>query len=167
MTKWRIERKTQPLDDATFPGESPMLNEITYRSAIERIDWVQMKTLLMADSFDNGRSPEQLRKSFENSYAAVVAYHHDVIVGTARVISDGICNAYIVDVWTHSAHRRRGIARTMLARLEARLEGQHVYLFSDNLAEFYEKLGYRKQPTGLSKVIGRWLENDTRQPTVI
>ncbi len=120
-----------------------------------------MKETLAADDFDNGRTPEELRESFERSYACVVAYDEaGRIVGTARVISDGVCNAYVVDVWTLSEYRRRGVARTMMKMLEARLEGQHVYLFTDDAADFYKKLGYAEQPVGLSKVVGRWLRRE-------
>jgi len=131
--------------------------EIRYETSLEGVDWEQMKASLAADDFDNGRTPGQLRESFLNSHAAVVAYDGGRIVGTARVLSDGVCNAYVVDVWTLSSHRRRGVARRMMERLEEGLRGQHVYLFSDDAVGFYKKLGYREQPTGLSKVVGEWL----------
>ena len=134
-----------------------MSGEITYRTDLAGVDWEQMKASLAADNFDNGRTPEELRESFQNSYLSVVAYDGARIVGTARVLSDGVCNAYVVDVWTLNAYRRRGVARAMMGVLEARLEGQHVYLFTDDAAEFYKRLGFREQPTGLSKVVGRWL----------
>lgn len=140
-----------------------MSGEIKYRTDLIDVDWVQMKTTLSEDNFDNGRTPEQLRISFENSHLAVIAYDNDRIIGTARVLSDGICNAYVVDVWTLSEYRRRGIARKMMETLEARLEGQHVYLFSDDAVEFYERLGFGKQPTGLSKVVGEWLKDRTKE----
>ncbi|HEX6729794.1 MAG TPA: GNAT family N-acetyltransferase [Pyrinomonadaceae bacterium] len=75
-------------------------------------------------------------------------------------MGDGVCNSYIVDVWTLSDYRNRGIGRTMMSMLEERLEGQHIYLFSEDNREFYEKLGFREQPTGLSKVKGIWLEHE-------
>jgi predicted GNAT family acetyltransferase len=131
--------------------------EIRYETSLEGVDWARMKELLAADDFDNGRTPEQLRESFANSHTAVVAYDGDQIVGTARSISDGVCNAYVVDVWTLSSHRGRGVARGMMGRLEEGLRGQHVYLFSDDAVGLYKKLGYREQPTGLSKVVGEWL----------
>jgi ribosomal protein S18 acetylase RimI-like enzyme len=132
-------------------------DEVTYKTELAGVDWEQMKATLAEDRFDNGRTPEQLRVSFENSYAAVVAYAGERIIGTARVLSDGVCNAYVVDVWTLSEFRGRGIARAMIRMLEARLEGQHVYLFTDDAVGFYEKLGFKEQTTGLSKVVGRWL----------
>ena len=133
--------------------------EIVYKTDLAEVDWTRMKETLAADNFDNGRTPDQLRISFQNSYAAIVAYDADRIVGTARVLSDGVCNAYIVDVWTLSDYRNRGIGRTMMSMLEDRVEGQHIYLFSEDNREFYEKLGFREQPTGLSKVKGKWLVN--------
>lgn len=125
---------------------------IFYKTDLAEVDWTRMKETLAADNFDNGRTPEQVRISFQNSYAAVLAYDADRIVGTARVLSDGVCNAYIVDVWTLSDYRNRGIGRTMMSMLEDRVETE------DN-REFYEKLGFREQPTGLSKVKGKWLVN--------
>lgn len=133
--------------------------EIRYETGLGGVDWWEMKALLAADDFDNGRTPEQLRESLVNSHTAVVAYDGERIVGTARVLSDGVCNAYVVDVWTLSAYRGRGVARRMMGRLEEGLRGQHVYLFSDDAVEFYKKLGYREQPTGLSKVVGEWLQS--------
>jgi predicted GNAT family acetyltransferase len=137
-----------------------MLRDVVYKTDLAEVDWARMKETLAADNFDNGRTPEQLRISFQNSYAAVVAHHVDRIIGTARVLSDGVCNAYIVDVWTLSDYRHRGIGRTMMSMLEERVEGQHIYLFSEYNREFYEKLGFREQPTGLSKVKGKWLERE-------
>lgn len=119
-----------------------------------------MKTVLRQDKFDNGRSPEQLKASFKNSYATCIAYAEEQIIGTARVLSDGVCNAYIIDVWTLSSFRRQGIARTMIQTLLNRLQGQHVYLFTDDTVDFYRKLGFVEQPIGLGQVVGDWLVND-------
>ncbi|WP_289501316.1 GNAT family N-acetyltransferase [Gloeocapsopsis sp. IPPAS B-1203] len=119
-----------------------------------------MKITLCQDAFDNGRTPEQLKTSFENSYAACVAYANHRIVGTARVLSDGVCNAYIVDVWTLSAYRRLGIATAMMQNLLSRLKGQHVYLFTDDVPQLYAKLGFVEQPIGMGQLIGTWLVNE-------
>lgn len=123
------------------------------------VDWHEMKAVLKADSFDNGRIPAQLEESFRNSYAAVIAYHNGELVGTARALSDGVCNAYIVDVWTLSRYRHLGIGSRMMEILLDQLVGQHVYLFTDDAVEFYEKIGFERQATGMGKVVGTWLEN--------
>ena len=137
-----------------------MLDEITYTANMSAVDWEEMKATLVADDFDNGRTPEQLRESFENSHTSVVAYADGRIIGTARVLSDSVCNAYVVDVWTLSAYRNRGVASAMMRLLEEGLQGQHIYLFTDDeTTEFYHKLGYKEQGVGLSKVVGQWLQN--------
>jgi len=136
-----------------------MTDEVTCVMDLKHVDWQAMKSILTHDCFDNGRTPRQLQESFENSYATVIAYANTQIIGTARVLSDSVCNAYIVDVWTHTPHRKQGIASTMMKMLLAKLEGQHVYLFTDDSVEFYEKLGFKAQPTGLGQVVGQWLRN--------
>ncbi len=137
-----------------------MSDRVKYKTALENVDWQEMKSTLAADHFDNGRTPKQLRESFENSYATVIASADEQIIGTARVLSDGVCNAYIIDVWTLTKYRRRGIASTMMKMLLAKLEGQHVYLFTDDAIEFYEQPSFRPQPIGLGKVVGQWLRGN-------
>jgi GNAT superfamily N-acetyltransferase len=137
------------------------MDEICYTLDMTSVDWAAMKALVAEDDFDNGRTPEQLRRSFQNSYAACVALAADGRpVGTARVLSDGVCNAYLVDVWTYTPYRRRGVAREMIERLLARLPGQHVYTFTDDVPGFYKKLGFAERPTGLERVVGKWLESE-------
>lgn len=132
---------------------------IRYQMTIDGIDFATMRETLIADDFDNERTPEQYRKSFENSYAFVVAYDGDRIVGTARMLSDGVVNAYVVDVWTLSAYRRQGIARQMLALLEEQVRGQHIALWTEDAADFYERTGYvKREATLYQKVIGEWLK---------
>jgi GNAT superfamily N-acetyltransferase len=138
-------------------------SQITYDTDMTNVDWPQMKATLAKDHFDNGRTPEQLETSFKNSFVSVIAYDGDRIIGTVRVLSDGVCNAYVVDVWTLSAYRNRGIARTMMDVAEQQLEGQHVYLFTDDAMEFYRKLGYKEWDVGMGKVVGMWLQNK-KQP---
>ena len=58
----------------------------------------------------------------------VVAWDGDNAVGTARLLSDGVCNTYLVDVWTRSTHRRQGVATAMVRDLMDRVPGQHIAL---------------------------------------
>lgn len=134
-----------------------MSDGIEYRMTLAGVDWEALKAALAADAFDNGRTPEQLRRSFENSASSVLATVGGRVIGTARVLSDGVCNAYLVDVWTDSRFRRRGIARGMIERLLSGLDGQHVGLFTQTAVGFYRGLGFAEEPTGMSRVVGRWL----------
>ena len=133
---------------------------VTYKQNLNNVDWEEMKATLKQDSFDNGRSPEQLKASFHNSYATCIAYDDNRIVGTIRVLSDGLCNAYIVDVWTFTPYRRQGIASQMISLLLAELPGQHVCLFTDDAIDFYEKVGFTKGHIFMEQVVGKWLVNE-------
>ena len=132
--------------------------EIHYQRTVAGVDWAAMKKVLRQDDFDNGRSPAQLQASFARSASICIAYAGAAIVGTARALSDGVCNAYVVDVWTLSAWRRRGIARRMMELVLKDLPGQHVYLFTDaETAPFYRALGFAQQEVGMGRVVGKWL----------
>ena len=132
-------------------------------SELEGIDWAQAKADLAADSFDNGRSPAALEASFRQSQHVAFARDAARVVGMARLLSDGVCNAYLVDVWTMSAYRRQGIASAMVRLLVERVPGQHVGLQTDDAQELYSSLGFRPQPEFWSIVSGRWLDNDANR----
>jgi ribosomal protein S18 acetylase RimI-like enzyme len=133
-------------------------------NSLEGIDWAQAKADLAADGFDNGRSPEALERSFAAAQHVVFARDGDHVVGMARLLSDGVCNAYLVDVWTASSHRRRGVGSAMVRYLLEQVPGQHVGLQTDAAEEFYESLGFEKQPEFWSRVVGTWLGNEANRP---
>lgn len=136
--------------------------EITYSLTLDNVDWDELKATLKADNFDNGRTPTQLKLSAENSAVNCFAFADGRIIGTARALSDWVGNAYIVDVWTLSEFRNQGVARKMMDLVTEKLQGQHVYLMTDDAVEFYKKLGFEEQGVGLYKIIGNYLVNASR-----
>lgn len=136
---------------------------IRFDSSVDCVDWEQAKADLTADEFDNGRSASALRRSFEQSQHVAFALDGDRVVGMARMLSDGVCNAYVVDVWTHSAYRRQGIASTLMRMLADAVPGQHIGLQTDDAQELYRSLGYEPQPEFWSLVVGRWLDNNANR----
>jgi len=133
------------------------LPEFRFTADIEGTDWAAFKAMLKADSFDNGRSEAQYGQSARNSFMNVFVFDGERVIGNGRALSDGVCNAYIVDVWTHSAYRRRGIGSEIVRLLTEACPGQHVYLFTDDAPEFYEACGFERQGFGMGKVVGDWL----------
>src|SRR3954452_15843864 len=131
--------------------------------SLEGVDWKQVKADLAADDFDNGRSAAALRRSFEQSQHVALARAGQRVVGMARLLSDGVCNAYLLDVWTLSAYRRQGIASALVEQLRAAVPGQHIGLQTDHAQELYASLGFKPQPEFWSTVVGRWLENDANR----
>lgn len=132
-------------------------------SELQRVDWVRAKADLVADRFDNGRSPAALERSFRAAQHVALAWDGDRLVGMARLLSDGVCNAYLVDVWTASSQRRRGIGSAMVRYLLESVPGQHVGLQTSGAGGFYHRLGFRRQPEFYAAVVGRWLDNDANR----
>ena len=132
-------------------------------NSLEGIDWAQAKADLQADDFDNGRTAEALRRSFEQSQHVAFARDGERVIGMARLLSDGVCNAYLVDVWTDSAYRRQGIASAMIRQLLEEVPGQHVGLQTNSAQALYESLGFKSQPEFWSVVVGSWLDNDANR----
>ena len=131
--------------------------------SLEGIDWDEAKADLAADRWDNGRSAAALRRAFEQSQHVVFARDGDRVVGMARMLSDGVSNAFVVDVWTMSAYRRQGIASRMMSHLLGRVPGQHVGLQTDDMQPFYASLGFEHQPEFWSLVVGEWLDNEANR----
>lgn len=134
---------------------------IRYSTDCSDVNWKQLRDYLIEDEFHNGRSLAQYEASFKNSHTVVLAYDDENnIVGTARALSDGVCNAYVVDVWTYTPYRKQGIATAMMKRLFANLQGQHVFLWTDDAQGLYKSLNMREdKSTPFSTVVGNWLEN--------
>ncbi len=133
------------------------MTEIIFSSEIESVDWAALKSALAADQFDNGRTPDEYRSSHENSRAVIFGSCNGEFVANGRILSDGVCNAYLVDIWTATPFRRRGVGREVVTRLMAAVPGQHVALFTDDMEAFYAAIGFRAQPGGMSQVVGNWL----------
>ena len=130
---------------------------IEVRDDLEGVDWEALGVALSADRFNNGRTPAELRRSFENSYATAIVGGGAAVVATGRLLADGVCNAWLVDVWTASSQRRRGIGSAVVRRLLERVPGHHVALFTEERADFYARLGFEEERIGMSLVAGSWL----------
>ncbi len=133
---------------------------INYTSTVDNVDWEDLLDDLERDHFSNGRTAGELELSFRNSQAVVFAWSGSRVIGKARALSDRVCNAYVVDVWTQSDFRRSGIATTLMSLIEQQLDGQHMSLFTDDAAEFYKSAGYTPDTHGFEKVIGQWLRRN-------
>ncbi len=135
---------------------------LEYQSVPDSINWESLKADLIADDFHNGRTTEQLRLSFENSKIQIYCLDGKRCIATARALSDGVCNAYVIDVWTFTRYRKQGIASKMVEMIISACPGQHIYLFTDDAIDFYKKAGFVERPVGLEIVSGEWLQNSTR-----
>jgi len=136
---------------------------IEFRTDLETVDWESLQQDLITDNFHNGRTTTQLRLSFENSTHVAMGFDDDRCIANGRMLSDGVGNAYVIDVWTLSAYRRQGIGHKIMQMLVDAAPGQHIYLQTDNAIRFYEGLGFTSQPEGMSRISGVYLQNSSRE----
>jgi len=134
-----------------------VMSGIVFTQSTSDVDWSALQAALVDDRFDNGRTPQEYQLSHDRSHAVVFARLGDKFVGNGRILSDGVCNAYLVDIWTATPYRRAGVGREIVTRLLATVPGQHVGLFTDDMQDFYRSLGFDVQREGMSRVVGTWL----------
>ncbi len=143
----------------------------------DNVHWEALRQALIDNEFHNGRTTHQLKLSFENSQLQAYASDGERCIGTARALSDGVGNAYIIDVWTHSLclkqgvgskvsearYRKQGVATAMMKMIMGKCQGQPIYLQTDDAIAFYRELGFNDQPLGMSIVVGDYLQNATQR----
>lgn len=121
-----------------------------------------VKALWDGVAFAEGRDPEAVMRCLMGSNLVVTAWDGEQLVGTARVITDGVCYATLWDVIVHPAYRGQGIGTALVERALAPFLGRgfsYIALFSVAGAEaFYERLGFQSHPRGMRLA-------DSRQPT--
>lgn len=93
--------------------------------------------------------PGKAVEIIENSFLFAGAFADGELIGMARVISDGISDAYIQDVVVDPAYRKRGVGKTLVLTLAEELRKTGVdwigLVAEPGTAEFYENMGFRLQ----------------------
>lgn len=92
------------------------------------------------------RDPESLTAAIQGSSYVVTARQDGVLLGLARVVSDGASICYLQDVLVRPTARRTGIGRRLvLAALQPYATVRQKVLLTDDepgQRAFYESLGY-------------------------
>ena len=89
---------------------------------------------------------EELRAAASRSWFLLAGYHDGRLVGTGRVVSDGVLHALIVDVIVSPECQGQGIGASIMERLVERCRTariRDVQLFcAKGKAPFYRRLGF-------------------------
>ncbi|PAB60348.1 GNAT family N-acetyltransferase [Anaeromicrobium sediminis] len=97
-------------------------------------------------------SSEQLLKTMKNSYYSVYVYCKDDLIGTGRIVSDGIINAYLCGVGVRSEYRNNGVATKIIGMLVEYCQENnlHIQFFCEpHLVPFYNKMDFEKFAIGM------------------
>ncbi|MBM7613717.1 GNAT family N-acetyltransferase [Alkaliphilus hydrothermalis] len=97
-------------------------------------------------------SAEELQKAMKISWYSIYVYHEDELIGTGRVVSDGVINGYLCGLGVLPAYRNRGIGKEISDRLVAEClkNNLHIQFFcEERLVPFYEKMGFKVFAIGM------------------
>ncbi|WP_350291806.1 GNAT family N-acetyltransferase [uncultured Croceitalea sp.] len=103
--------------------------------------------LSMESYWAKGRSREDVVKSIENSICFGVFNEEQSQIGFARVITDGVVFAWIMDVFITDDYRGRGIAKKLIKQVVNVPELKNVNgigLRTNDAHGLYEKFGFKK-----------------------
>jgi N-acetylglutamate synthase-like GNAT family acetyltransferase len=124
----RIEYSNAPADPAA------------YFSLFETTGWNEMYR----------RTAEELERTLQNSWHLVTAMHDNELVGSGRLVSDGVQYAVVFDMIVAPQWQGRGIGSEILKRLLARCDEagiRDVLLFAASGTEdFYLRHGFVRRP---------------------
>ena len=124
--------------------------EIIYDNSIEVKDYNRLRNLVGWGAI----SPKQAQKGLDNSAYLVAAKLDNRAVGTARLIYDGGCSAFIVDVIVSPEYQGHGIGRCMLEMIMTYLktsveEGEMIFvglMAAKGKEGFYKQFGFIERP---------------------
>lgn len=85
-----------------------------------------------------------IKRLIQGSYYMISAYSNGKLIGNARIISDGVTNAYLCGMGVLEPYRKQGVAAQMLKAIKEKIaaDGLHGQFFcEESLKEYYEKRG--------------------------
>ena len=124
------------------------------------------RQLLLANGWDGDHfSPTGFDRLIATAYDALVALDGGRVIGFTRTLSDGVCNGYLCTLVVDEIHRKRGVARALVARAMG-TESDMTWVLRagrPGLQPFYEKLGFRKSEVAMERVrVARNVAGETR-----
>ena len=111
-----------------------------------KMDFSEVMALLKQTYWADRRTPEQVRKSMENSRCYGVYLDDErKLVGFARVISDFSTTYYRCDVIIDAAYQQKGLGKALVSHIEdlPEYQGLRGILITRDAHALYETFGYQ------------------------
>jgi ribosomal protein S18 acetylase RimI-like enzyme len=122
----------------------------TWSEGVDGVDWEELSALMRAAL--GNKPPELLRTAFTNSLYCCFVFDEGRLVGTGRVLGDGVDAAYLCDVAVLPSHQGRGLGDRIVAHLVERARGHRkIILYAVPGKEgFYKRFGFRRMTTAMA-----------------
>ena len=69
---------------------------------------------------------DAVRRALKNSYCAFGAFEGGEFAGFFRALSDGVSDAYLLDLFVYGQYRRRGIALALCRKIVEKLKADDI-----------------------------------------
>ena len=93
---------------------------------------------------------EEVRRMLQGTFAVSAAFHQGRLIGFMRAFSDGVSDAYMLDLVVRTEYRKLGIGRNILDRLAGYLRGLGIdwilCIGAPGTAGFYARTGAKNMP---------------------
>lgn len=113
----------------------------------ERLGWNSLKLTV-----------NELERMFHGSWSAIYAYDHERLVGSGRIISDGVITGLICGVGVLPEYQSKGIGKEMMCRLVQHCKEHGIIpqlMCVESLESYYEAIGFRKFTSGMKMDVDR------------
>lgn len=159
----------------TNPVSQPQIKAISGRIQIKNngvITANQLNNLYLGVGWSS-RPAKKLKAALNNSFSYITAWHLQEqnqekprLIGFARVVSDGVYQATLLDIVVHPDFQGRGVGKAIVKTLTKQLRAAQITditLFaSPYLADFYHQLGFVSQPNNLQWMLWSGESNPTK-----
>lgn len=91
------------------------------------------------------------KKIFQNSYAVSFLYDDDKLIGCARALSDGFCEAALYNIALAEEYHGQGLGRILIESIIEQVKQCNIILYTHpQTIAMYEKFGFRRQKSGMA-----------------
>ncbi len=116
----------------------------------ENIDYSAVNSLLRYYGMSECDVDTQ-RKIFQNSYAVSFLYDGDRLIGCARALSDGFCEAALYNIALAEEYHGQGLGRMLIESIVEQVKHCNIILYTHpQTIAMYEKFGFRRQKSGMA-----------------
>lgn len=119
----------------------------------------QLRTLYEALGWNSlNLTVNELEQMCKQSWYTIYAFDEKQLVGTGRVISDGVITGIICGLCVSPEYQSKGIGKEMLNRIIQHCEQNRVIpqlMCVEKLEPYYESFDFKKFSSGMSRKIDR------------
>ena len=115
-----------------------------FESSVETSDYLALLRLVSGDTLDASRTTSALSRTVN-----IAAWYEGVLIGVARVITDGHLYAALADIVVHPDYQRHGVGRQLMNRaFDATPKGLLYVNARSGSTPFFERLGCERGTPG-------------------